>query len=748
MLAVAMAALLCRRGGWGRADSSLSLAVGIACAPALTGASLLPFFMAGWQSGGLRVLPFLLALLMFLLAGCRLPKGDPEGGARVWTRPATLVALIFAFGLMLVLVALPLIENDALEYAAVARFLAKEGNLQRYPMVVADPDSGLYAPSIHPPLFHLALVWGHAWFGENVYLGQRLIALWSAVGATYVVGAVAAREGRQASVYAMLLLTVTPFWLSSVAGYGIDAMRIALFTAAVASIVVVIDAPTPRRGASVGLVNGLAMWTHGIGILAPAFAGTALLALMPVARKWRVMVAFGLTASLSGGGWLLRNLWMFGSAIGDDWPAANWPALAFELDLAVRRGLFTLPGQIIQGALRPWTDVGLFGPVFWIALLAPLLALRQPRAALAVAVIVVFGFTTLALFSVATGSLLVVKNPRYVLTVAPFAAVAAGIVCARLVRTGAAPRRGVQGLLALALLWAAVNLGIRSYGLADLRLALSGQERGFLQKPRFTGGPLLAQLHALNNGRVLSFRPPEVAIYSGHPWIDHFDPRLKALHSSDVTTAATWLGRQGVRFALLPDYSPVTHGRSILGFLLADPRWAEPLAMHRGARLFRLRDSPAAIECAPQALGVTVATYVRRGLGDVLAGVLGIPHLRRLLPGHEPHAVPATAFDWSSANMGELEVVLKQPFEGRFVATLQLAGSGVFAVDAIIGGDDGKTSEIRLIDSLADPNSRAVLGQWQTSFGRKLSALRIKPLAPANGRIELHDVSVCRVAER
>ncbi|MGX1786687.1 hypothetical protein ACWIGM_08120 [Bosea sp. NPDC055332] len=746
MLAIATAALLCNRGGWSSADRPLALAVGVTCAPALAGVALLPFFLAGWHPINARALPFVLAGLMLILAGWPLPLRLPG----VWRRPrlATLAIMVIVAGLLLALLALPLIENDALEYAAVARFLALEGNLQRYPLVMADPASGLYAPSIHPPLFHLALVWGQAWFGENIFMAQRLITLWSAVGATCVVGVMAGRESRLAAACAMLLLATTPFWLSSVAGYGIDAMRIALFTAAVASVLVVVEVANLRRATSVGLVSGLAMWTHGIGILAPAFAGISLALFLLPARQWRPLLAFGLVALLGGGGWLLRNLWLLGTAIGDDWPAANWPNLAFAADLAARRGLVTLPEQVIHGALRPWIDIGLFGPAFWLALLALPLGVRRPRGALTIALVVVFGFTALALLSVAAGSLLVVKNPRYVLTVAPFAAIAAGIGCARLLRAAPVLGRVAQGVLALALIWGAINLGIRSYGLADLGLVLSGQERGFLQKPRVTGGPLLEGLEGLEPGRVLSFRPPEVAIYGGHPWIDHTDPRLKELHSADVATAAAWLARHDVRFALLPDYSPVTHGRSSLGFLLGDPAWAEPLAAHRGARLFRLRETPAAIDCSPQPLAAAIERSTGVGLGDVLARLSGIPHLRRILPGGAPRIEPDTVFDWSSAGMEELEIAVRQPFEGRFAATLQLSGTGVFAVDAVIASETGASTEIRLIDALADPSPRTVSGQWFTGPGQTLRALRVKPLAPASGRVELHSASVCRVGER
>lgn len=746
MLAIATAALLCSRGGWGFADRPLALAVGVACGPALAGAALLPFFLADWHPIDARALPFALAALMLILAGRHLSLCLPC----VWRKPglAALATVMIATGLLLVLLALPLIENDALEYAAVARFLALEGNLQRYPLVMADPASGLYAPSIHPPLFHLALVWGQAWFGENIFMAQRLIALWSAVGVTCVVGVMALRESRVAAVCAMLLLTATPFWLSSVAGYGIDAMRIALFTAAVASVLVVVEVVDLRRATSVGLVNALAMWTHGIGILAPAFAAVSLALFLLPARQWRPLLAFGLVALLGGGGWLLRNLWLLGTAIGDDWPAANWPNLAFAADLAARRRLVTLPEQIIHGALRPWTDIALFGSAFWLALLALPLGVRRPRGALAIALVVVFGFTALALLSVAAGSLLVVKNPRYVLTVAPFAAIAAGIGCARLLRGGPVPGRAVQGVLAMALVWGAINLGIRSYGLSDLRLVLLGQERGFLQKPRVTGGPLFERLEGLEPGRVLSFRPPEVAIYGGHPWIDHIDPRLKDLHSADVAAAAAWLARHDVRFALLPDYSPVTHGRSSLGLLLGDPAWAEPLAAHRGARLFRLREAPAAIDCLPQPLAAAIEKSTDVGLGDILARLSGIPHLRRIWPGGALRIEQDKVFDWSSAGAGELELAVRQPFEGRFAATLQLSGTGVFAVDAVIASGNGETTEIRLVDALADSSPRTVSGQWFSGPGKTLRALRIKPLAPASGRVELHSASVCRVAER
>jgi hypothetical protein len=189
------------------------------------------------------------AMLMIALAG----RGYIKADWRVLSEciPSRLghgrfaIVLIAVLSLIVIglLLSMPMIENDALEYAATALFLAKTGNFAHYPLIQADLKSGLYSPSLHPPIFHLALVWSQYWqsngpwpamaeASSHGFLGQRLIAVWSYLGAGLVVFAMALRMGRLQAALSLFLYFCIPFLAVSVMAYGIDGLRIGLFIAA------------------------------------------------------------------------------------------------------------------------------------------------------------------------------------------------------------------------------------------------------------------------------------------------------------------------------------------------------------------------------------------------------------------------------------------------------------------------------------------------------------------------------------
>src|SRR5690606_31896914 len=149
-------------------DARLSVALGIAIAPFLFG--LASVIALSWFPGSD-------ARTQLLVATCSLIFGSlfmPWTRVMIWKRPTALDAIaVFAIiGLAALLGALslmtPLIANDPLEYATVARDIFEIRSLGNYPSLTPEiTASGFYGAWTHPPLFvgslHLAnLIQGSA----------------------------------------------------------------------------------------------------------------------------------------------------------------------------------------------------------------------------------------------------------------------------------------------------------------------------------------------------------------------------------------------------------------------------------------------------------------------------------------------------------------------------------------------------------------------------------------------------------
>lgn len=637
---------------------------------------------------------------------------------------------------------MPLIENDALEYAAAADILNRTSEIGVFPMRQPDPVSGLYAPALHPPAFVAALAWATNAAPEAGFAGQRLFAAWSLAGLLTVTAALGAQAG--VGVLAAALILATPFLLGTAMALGIDLFRMAAFAATLAVLALTLVRPAWRRSVTAGVIAGIGMWTHSLGVYALPLGCVALSLGLPREARNGAVMAYAGSAILVGGGWYLRNYWLMGAAISDSWSVVEMHALRYSADLAARRGLDDLLGIVTNGLLRPWTEPAIYGATFWLALLAlrPAAMSREAAALRLTCLSAVAGYVVLSITLLALGSDLAVKNPRYWLTLVPCAALLGALGLRNFWRIEGGGRASIAGSLALLLVWSSGQNVVRAIGLASLSLALSGDETGFLLQPRIAGGPLLAGLAQENDGRVLAFRPPEIVKLAKRVVLDHSDPELLGIHTTNAAAAFEALRSRNVRLAMIPDYSPVTLGFSSLGDMLADPRFAEPVAAHRGTRQYRVRTSPADVTCAPVALSPPQATRANRGFGDILAVVFGAPHLRAFGRGAET-VDAGRSFSWSWRHSGALTIPLARPLHGRFVVTIGLSGKGVIAMDAVLGGPEKKA--VRLLDRLIDDPPREMRAQWSASAGDPVIAIRLTPLAPRNGRAEIAAIALCAV---
>jgi Dolichyl-phosphate-mannose-protein mannosyltransferase len=747
MLALVVAHLLVRFGGW-QDRHGLALAAGFACAPTLMGLLAWPLIGFGLRdillaSSGSLVALVLLIFLRGKLFFLSLIKPLQDG-----PRWLAIACLGLALAILVQALSLAIVENDALEYLMTGRLIIRDGGLMGYPFIVADQATGFYAPAIHPPTFHLLMAWGIGSTPDGALLTVRLACAMAVLATALIAAHLRGGVSREAPFFAAILVLATPILVAMATSFNADAPRIAAFVAAMAGVVVALERPGRTTIVAAGLLSALAMWAHSAGLMAPAFAVMAFLISGRRGPGLRLASLFLATAVLFGGGWYFANAVRYGHVISDQWPAAQWPFLGYVPDMLARRGLETPAGLLMNGALQTFTDAALIGIAFWLAAVALIFRqFRWDRATDLVSLVAVGGFLGVGLAMAFLGSDTIIKNMRYAMTVAPMAAVLGAGALAAAFSGHRFLSGGAVVVCVLVVGWAGLSMGLRGWGLSSALPMAGAAESWALKRARFAGGPLLDQLRVSGADRILTFRQSDLVHRSGLRWVDHFDPALKDIHGATPAAAAEALSERHVRWIYVPASTPVTVLNSALGAVLGAPDLSEPVAEHRGAKLFLLLKTGQGHSCkadVPLAAQMIIHTA---SLADRLAAALRLPQISNFSAREtktNPIQLPTLLGqpgDWVS----DLRLVPLQPIAGRFAASLRLSGNTLFEIAAELTDAEGRRRRLPLINGLAPATDRALRVQWLAEGSERLTALVITRPHGLSGQLKAETVSLCQL---
>lgn len=736
-LAVGAGHAACRWMPWNSEEISVHLrtAVAIAVAPILLGVLvvavlwLLPgrshathlavIFAAATMAGGAG---WITAWRGRLRAGSR-----PMGG--------TMVALLLV-GYAVVLIAdaalLPLVQNDALEYATVGRILFDSRDLASYPAIrPGETASGFYGPWTHPPLY-VALI-----YVANLLQGEassarllRFLAPWCLLSAALCVGALGRLLERDRGALAAVITVSVPLLYLGAAAALIDPLAVLGFTLAFAAAVVL--AGRGLRGAvAFGVLLGLSLWTHSQAILFPFLTlPLILLHVLPEGRLgWalRRAVALGTVAvavALAvGAAPYVRNQLLFGSPISDTPAVFALPSLDWAGYFASQRGFSTTAEVVQYGVLK-----GLFAPeaysiTFWVGLVGvpaawrSTVALASGSAALrgshhviaagALWCCAIYLFATIV--SVCVGVDLMVRNERYLLVMIPCAALlAVGSLGWQAdagdpgrVDGGSSPSR--RRLFAvLAGLFGLQLLVLSAYRVGQFEHSKSTSVDGALAG----WAPYRAASYLKNttppNAVVLSMKPADM-YYADRRMLSYLDPRLLHFYQlRDPEVAAAELRRLGVTHLHLPDYMLPPMYNSTLMALAADERHFQLVHDDGGYQV---------LEMVPvgEAKDVGVSCEVRLAdlawTRDDYVVVGGRKNLLYVELGRRPYVSGTTSTSWNSTPFFLRESLVRltsAPVEVRsdgdhVLVELAFKGEGYVAVYGEVRDRHGRMIERRLL---------------------------------------------------
>lgn len=500
----------------------------------------------------------------------------------------------------------PLVQNDPLEYATLARMFFERASLGFYPIAVADPASGFYMPSSHPPTYPLMLLTGH-WLQGSAgdFAAARMVAPWLLGSLALVLAAGVRQEGaRRGWWIPALAVMAMPLLLRGSMYDHIDAAR--LQPVAVASVAALVWGRDPARAWVAGLALAAVMAIHSLGLVAAGLVGLFWFAL---AASGRLTVPWLMRATaiggLLGGLYYLRNLLQFGVLFKDSTPIWEMANIDLHAHLMATRGLVSTADRLLNGWLAPFTAVDLFGWLVWLVPIAVFAGMRRRRHLdlVMAAVLAIAGWFLLSGGLLAAGSLQAIKNPRYALAIVPFAALA----LLPLAAFGSRPLRW-RDFAQLAVVGMVLALPLQPYLLRYLpglgpRSGPAPEVARRLPPP-----PQLPDLHAMpavlhmnqvvpDQDLVLSFARAEHGYHGRARMLFHLDPRMMSVYEAPTGLAAyDALRGLGVRWVLLPEAPFETVYQTSLSDMLGDPRLVRTVFAEHETRLIEVLPEPRPIE--------------------------------------------------------------------------------------------------------------------------------------------------------
>ena len=342
--------------------------------------------------------------------------------------PARLIVAAVACMLLFVLLqslCIPLKDNDPLQYAKLSQLFHRHNTIPALPFAEADPETGFYWPSSHPVGYPSLILWSYMIQGSDASPGtMRLIAPAFTTYTLLLLWHLLSGRGYVSGPAAMLLLLATPLAFLLTAVSHVDPLRVYTFFLAFAWLAEALRRPTVPVLVLSGLVVGLSMFSHAIGLITlPIFVFIYFIkSREPFFGRVRQLGLVVLAALVLGGPRYFQNCLAYGAPVGDTCQVWELPKLRYTDYLRHQRQLATARDRLVNGALSPFVRPRLFGFSYWLLPVALVCTYRSNRRDLLSSVVlwVILSFFALVAVSLAAGTDLIIKNFRYFFTVQPF----------------------------------------------------------------------------------------------------------------------------------------------------------------------------------------------------------------------------------------------------------------------------------------------------------------------------------------
>lgn len=191
----------------------------------------------------------------------------------------------------------PLADHDVLEYAIQGRIFLRDLAIV-YQQHHFDPASGFYYVGLHGFSFPLLFTWEGltgSFVDMRSDLWVRSMTMWYCWLLIAFVWSIVRRTDRWLAVATSIALTVPVGFLFLLTIYHVDSYRIFFFTAALASFVALLQAPSRERLVLFAVLCGAQAFIHSVGAILAGTLCLVLLLFLPFA--WGKRMAWVLSAA-------------------------------------------------------------------------------------------------------------------------------------------------------------------------------------------------------------------------------------------------------------------------------------------------------------------------------------------------------------------------------------------------------------------------------------------------------------------
>lgn len=539
------------------------------------------------------------------------------------------ILLIVAIVLFILLsIAVPLIQNDALEYNLVARELFHSRDLTTYPLLNSETNkTGFYGPWTHPPLYVALLYFAEIVQGHADSPGlTRLIAPWFALVCTGLVWALGRRLGDKVGLIAALFFLTTPLFFLGASSSLLDSLYVTGMALVIALIAGLHSSPL-KVGVSVGIGVGLSLWTHSQAILILPIALAVLAVSYPLKnwRHWATACCGLFVVALLIGTWpYWRNMQIFGTPISDAPLVFQLSSLHWDDYFSTGRGLDTLTAKIQYGLLKGWFALEAYSFIFWMALIGIIFSLPTLKFGLRhfylntnydskkicldirfLCIIICIIYFIGIILSLFLDVDLMIKNERYLLIILPAVAILAGYgVSSLMVSTTQFIKKhsifSINSTLKMNLLncclyafLTATLLVLGVYTIITKNIGYNKQNRLDDKLVNIPNIRTVKFLDEINNdlGNVLSLKPADM-YYSKKRHISYLDPRLLAFYKAKNKLEAFAILKQlKIGYIHVPAYTLPPYYNSYIQQILSDPYLTQLIIDEQGTQIYLLSSS-------------------------------------------------------------------------------------------------------------------------------------------------------------
>lgn len=355
--------------------------------------------------------------------------------------------LLLFFCILILKLFNPNFNSDPLDYMHMAEVIAKDRNLDLYPMITANSYRSMIASWTHPVGYIGIYIW--TYLGSpfsNLDFSLEITSFYYTVCIFLFYINLVSKEDINTGLLGFLFLITTPLFYYQVYQASIDPIRFYTFFVALSFISEILTIEQLKKAKILnylflGFLLAMSCFSHSFGILSLPIAGFIyfVLSTTPFYSKARNIFIFLAIPVMIISPRLWVNFKTFHSIIVDTSPVWNIPSLDYDNTLNIIRGLGTPFERVFYGVFKGFTNITIFGFAYWMLLLGIFLLrsdfkkfiknINQIHSSnsfyILISSMVIILFYSMVFLSLFLNINVFIKNDRYILSIQPFIALLA-----------------------------------------------------------------------------------------------------------------------------------------------------------------------------------------------------------------------------------------------------------------------------------------------------------------------------------